>query len=132
MAGGLANPLEEVRDHLIDLLAELEAGLDFVEEDIEFVSRQQILNSINKALNAVVQIEEQIGSRGMKSDSYDVALLGWPNVGKSSLYNAMLSENRSIVADVAGTTRDYLSFNLERSGLQIRLIDTCGTCVAFS
>ena len=126
LAGGLANPLGQIREQLIDLLAELEAGLDFVEEDIEFVTNAQVLEAIDRCLNSVSNIREQIGSRATRESTFEVAMVGWPNVGKSSLFNAMLEMDRAIVANVAGTTRDYLSTNVSRNGLQIQLIDTAG------
>ena len=126
LAGGLANPLNEIREQLIDLLAELEAGLDFVEEDIEFVSRDEVIASIQQCLDSVNQLAAQLLSRESNDAVYRVVLVGWPNVGKSSLFNAMLNVERAIVANVAGTTRDYLSANVEKGGLQIQLIDTAG------
>ena len=126
LAGGLANPLDQARDRMIDLLAELEAGLDFVEEDIEFVTRQQTLDSISETIGAVELIQKQIGSREMVAGVHDVVLIGSPNAGKSSLFNRMVSADRAIVADVAGTTRDYVSVNTEQHGLSICLTDTAG------
>lgn len=126
LAGGLANPLSRIRNQLIDLLAELEVGLDFVEEDIEFVSSEEVVNSVTQCIESVESIRKQIGSRETREVVYDVVLVGCPNVGKSSLFNAMLDQERSIVADVAGTTRDYVSATVDRGGLQIQLIDTAG------
>ena len=113
-------------DRIIDLLAELEAGLDFVEEDIEFVSKQQTIDAISATLESVEQIQDQIGSREIVAGVHDVVLMGSPNAGKSSLFNRMVASDRAIVADVAGTTRDYVSVNTQRNGLNIRLIDTAG------
>lgn len=126
LAGGLANPLNRIRDQLIDVLAELEAGLDFVEEDIEFISQAKIVESLQGCIETVSELAQQIGSRESSDAVYRVALVGWPNVGKSSLFNSLLNRPQAIVANVAGTTRDYVSANVERSGLQIRLIDTAG------
>lgn len=126
LAGGLANPLNQIREQLIDLLAELEAGLDFVEEDIEFVSRDEVVASIQGCLESVDELSSQLISRESSDAVYRVVLVGWPNVGKSSLFNAMLDVERAIVANVAGTTRDYLSANVEKGGLQIQLVDTAG------
>ena len=126
LAGGLATPMDVARDRMIDLLAELEAGLDFVEEDIEFVSKQQTIDAISATLESVEQIQDQIGSREIVAGVHDVVLMGSPNAGKSSLFNRMVASDRAIVADVAGTTRDYVSVNTQRNGLNIRLIDTAG------
>lgn len=126
LAGGLARPLDRIRNRLIDLLAELEAGLDFVEEDIEFVSRQQTLESLQRIHAEVQAIQSQIGSRSSSDTIYLVALVGLPNVGKSSLFNCLIQEPLAIVANVAGTTRDYVTATVEKEGLSIRLIDTAG------
>ncbi len=126
LAGGLANPLNQIREQLIDILAELEAGLDFVEEDIEFISRERMLESLQACIESVSELETQLGSRDSSDSVFRVALVGWPNVGKSSLFNALLNRPEAIVANVAGTTRDYVSANTEKSGLQIQLIDTAG------
>lgn len=126
LAGGLASPLSGVREQLINLLAEVEAGLDFVEEDIEFVSNDQIRQATDNAIASVTEIQSQIESRSASESTYNVVLVGWPNVGKSSLFNALLAEERAIVADRAGTTRDYVTATINRNDLQIQLIDTAG------
>ena len=126
LAGGLAGPLHQVRSSLIDLLADIEAGLDFVEEDIEFVDDQQIAKHLDTASKRVEQVTSQLAERERHDVLPGVALVGAPNVGKSSLFNALTVDGTALTADQPGTTRDYLSAVLELDGLRCRLIDTAG------
>lgn len=126
MAGGLAGPLQQLRSELLDLLAHLEAGLDFVEEPIEFISRSQLLSQLNAAQAAVQRLVEQTTARSDASIVPRVALVGEPNVGKSSLFNALVGDGKAIVSPIAGTTRDYLIARLLLDGVACDLIDTAG------
>jgi tRNA modification GTPase len=133
LAGGLAAPLGELRLDLLHLLAELEAGLDFVDEDIEFISRAEIATRLADAHHAVSAIERQLADRRNSPTEFEVVLVGPPNVGKSSLFNALVEQyglqdrNRvAIVSPISGTTRDYLLAELELGGLHCQLIDTAG------
>jgi len=109
------------------LLADVEAGLDFVEEDIEFISADQLDRQLRDAAAQVDRLADQMASRGESTGSFRIALIGWPNVGKSSLMNALAGHSAAIVADTAGTTRDYLMADIEIDGLKCQLIDTAGT-----
>jgi len=126
LAGGLAAPLGRLRDSLIDLLAELEAGLDFVEEDIEFVTNDALQQSLERMIQSVSAVESQMVARAVASELPTVVLCGAPNVGKSSLFNALVERAEAIVADVAGTTRDYLTAQLQLDELCCLLVDTAG------
>lgn len=126
LAGGLAGPLGALRDGLLDLLADVEAGLDFVDEDIEFISVEQLGERLKEASEQVDRLAEQMSSRGESTGSFRIALIGWPNVGKSSLMNTLAGHRAAIVADKAGTTRDYLTADIEIEGLRCQLIDTAG------
>ena len=138
LAGGLARPLEQLRDRLVDLLAELEAGLDFVDEDIEFISRSDVEVRLKDAAELLTKIQHQLISRGDTRDARHVVLLGEPNAGKSSLYNALVErfgaapdDNRTsaagaIVSSRGGTTRDYLVAELNLRGVVCYLVDTAG------
>ncbi|MGB1931027.1 MAG: tRNA uridine-5-carboxymethylaminomethyl(34) synthesis GTPase MnmE, partial [Mariniblastus sp.] len=90
MAGGLAGPLGSIRDDLMGTLAELEAGLDFVEEDIEFITRSQLLEQLKRAGQKLDTIQQQINLRDRGAEDSRVVLWGEPNSGKSSLFNALL------------------------------------------
>lgn len=125
LAGGLALPLARLRASLIDLLAQLEAGLDFVEEDIEFIARDQLDHQLAQAAGEVKQLLSRMQARGETGAVVRVVLVGPPNVGKSSLFNA-LTGAAALVSAEAGTTRDYLSARLDLDGVVCELIDTAG------
>jgi tRNA modification GTPase len=126
LAGGLAGPLGEVRDQLLGTLAELEAGLDFVEEDIEFISPTELTHQLEIALKQIRSIADQVSTRDLVADAVKVVLIGMPNSGKSSLFNALTGSQHAIVTDVAGTTTDFISAKLDLEPVSIELIDTAG------
>jgi tRNA modification GTPase len=126
LAGGLSGPLQDLREKLIDLLAHLEAGLDFVEEDIEFISTGELVAELDSVLNSVEAIRRRLTTRGSAGSELRVALVGLPNVGKSSLLNALAGEAAAIVSDQAGTTRDYVTRQVALDGMAITLVDTAG------
>ncbi len=127
LAGGLSHQLAGLRNQLLDLLAHLEAGLDFVDEDIEFITRDDLQNQVSAAAQTVQQIVDQLQSRTETSAlAPRVVLLGEPNAGKSSLLNALAGSAAAIVSPVAGTTRDYLIRLVTIGNQQIQLIDTAG------
>lgn len=133
LAGGLSQPLSILREQLLQLLAELEAGLDFVEEDIEFISRADIERQLTAAQTQVAATLSQLQSRSQTQVLPKVVLAGEPNAGKSSLFNAIverypLTEDQSLsmVSARAGTTRDYLSATVSLNGIACELIDTAG------
>jgi len=126
LAGGLSRQISEVRESLLLDLADLEAGLDFVDEDIEFVQREQMLLRISAALQLTERLLQQSDERMVSGTRPCVVLAGLPNAGKSTLFNRLLGEQRAIVSDQAGTTRDYLSAELNWDGLAIEMIDTAG------
>lgn len=132
VAGGLSRPLHQIREDLLSLLAELEAGLDFVEEDIEFISRQSLTDRITNARAVVTATRSQLSDRDQRSEAPRVVLVGAPNAGKSSLFNALLDRfgdgdaASSIVSEQPGATRDYVIGRLQFDDLQCELIDTAG------
>ena len=126
LAGGLSRPLHALRDGLLDLLAELEAGLDFAEEDLQFISARELHARLNLAATKAEAMLGQIGARSDAADAFRVALVGSPNVGKSSLFNALVGEQAALVSHISGTTRDYLSARLALDGVAVELIDTAG------
>lgn len=126
LAGGLSERITEIRESLLLDLADLEAGLDFVEEDIEFVHRDQMRARIGQALELTTGLWNQSNTRMVSGTRPRVVLAGLPNAGKSTLFNRLVGEHRAIVSDQAGTTRDYLSAALEWDGVSLELIDTAG------
>lgn len=127
LAGGLATPLDELRNQLIDLLAHLEAGLDFADEDIEFISSEQLGSDLRRIASQLESIRRQLADRADRATLPRVALAGEPNAGKSSLFNALLGESAAIVSPQRGATRDYVSGVLSLTGGgRCLLLDTAG------
>ncbi|HEY3393322.1 MAG TPA: GTPase [Lacipirellulaceae bacterium] len=139
LAGGVAAPLKKLRQDLLQLLAELEAGLDFAEEDLELASREEILLRMDEACQLLDEVAGQMVSRHALSGLPQVALVGAPNVGKSSLFNALvarcgaregtgrpLATRAALVSLREGTTRDYLTARLSVDGVNFELTDTAG------
>ena len=126
LAGGLTTPLQQIRNQLLDLLADLEAGLDFADEDIQFVSPPACLTRITTARQAVASLSGQLTSRECQSPAATVVLYGRPNVGKSSLWNQLTQHGQALVSELAGTTRDYLAAELPWTDFPCLLIDTAG------
>ncbi len=130
LAGGLSQPLTELRENLLQILAELEAGLDFVDEDIEFISPQALLYRLAEAKQTVATTIQQMANRTDTTDLPRVAIIGAPNVGKSSLFNALIAseqqEVRAIVSPQSGTTRDYVTAVIHIEGIPCEIVDTAG------
>jgi len=126
LAGGLGRPLSALRGRLLDLLADLEAGLDFADEDLEFISADRLSTELAAAAAEVAAVAHQLEARGTGTELPRVVLVGPPNAGKSSLFNALAGGAKAIVSDIAGTTRDYLSAVIECQGQRCELIDTAG------
>ena len=126
LAGGLATPLTSIRNELIAILAELEAQLDFAEEDIEFISDSLLMQKLDQAHQHLDSILAQISGRQLTENKFTVVLSGLPNAGKSSLFNCLLGESKAIVTNIAGTTTDYVTGDLSQAGVTIQLIDTAG------
>ncbi len=126
LAGNLALPLKQVRRDLLDLLADIEAGLDFVDEDIQFISDSAIGERLSQAISHVRDASQNLVVR-RRSEAFVTAVLrGEPNAGKSSLLNALCDEQAAIVSDIAGTTRDTIWRDSRIGDQSIRLMDTAG------
>lgn len=126
LAGGVSRPLGALRAGLLDLLADIEAGLDFADEEIHFVTRGEIEGRLAAAIEAAEGVARQLEGRRLGGDRPRAVLVGPPNAGKSSLFNALVQRSAALVADTAGTTRDYLTAQLDCDGMVWELIDTPG------
>ncbi len=131
LAGGLAGPLRRLREDLLELLAHLEAGFDFADEDLPFITAPELLRRLNNTAAQVDRLVERLAFRGETAALARVVLIGRPNTGKSSLFNALVGRDPqagtpAIVSDQPGTTRDYLTAELDLDGLKCQLIDTAG------
>jgi tRNA modification GTPase len=126
LAGGMAQPLALLRDDLLNLLADVEAGLDFTEEGIHFISADDLLKRLARGMARLVVLHKQLAQRALGVRPFRVVLAGKPNAGKSSLFNALAGKPAALVSAEAGTTRDYLQCVIEADGVPIELVDTAG------
>lgn len=126
LAGNLSRPLETARGTLLDLLADVEAGLDFVDEDIEFITDDTLIERLTEIQEQLAATLAMMQSRRGGAARAVIALRGEPNAGKSCLLNRLAGKEVAIVADVAGTTRDTVTVELEIDGHPVRLVDTAG------
>jgi tRNA modification GTPase len=126
LAGGMAQPLHSLREDLLNLLADVEAGLDFTEENIYFVSADDLLKRLGHGMAHLIVLQKQIDQRSLSHRPFRVALAGKPNAGKSSLFNALTGKSAALVSAEPGTTRDYLQCAIDMAGVKIELIDTAG------
>jgi tRNA modification GTPase len=126
LAGGMAQPLAQLREDLLNLLADIEAALDFADEDIAFVRPDELLGRLAKGLAQLTLLKKQIAQRGLGERPFRVVLAGRPNAGKSSLFNALVGRSEAIVSSEPGTTRDYLEKDVRLRDITLRLVDTAG------
>ncbi len=126
MEGRLAGKIRGLRDRLLPLLAHVEVGLDHSDEDHDFLKRQQLISGCQALEEEIAAILDSAPLGKVLRDGLRVALLGKPNVGKSSLLNSLLNEERAIVTPVPGTTRDTLEETLNWDGIPVVLTDTAG------
>ena len=126
LAGGLAGPLHRLRDALVDLLAHLEAGFDFADEDLPFITPDQAEEQLDGADAIIAELARQMASRDENTETIQAVLIGRPNAGKSSLFNVLAQDAGAIVSEHPGTTRDYLTADLDLDGAKCRLVDTAG------
>jgi tRNA modification GTPase len=124
LAGGVGRPMQELRDDLLNLLADVEAGLDFAEEDLPFVNQEELLKRLAKALAQVTNVSRQLRQRAVSDRVFRVVLAGRPNAGKSSLFNTL--GGAALVSPLPGTTRDYLVQRLDLGSVPVELVDTPG------
>ncbi len=126
LAGGVTQPLSELREDLLNLVADVEAGLDFADEKIEFIDKTDLLLRLGKGLAQLMNLRRQLDDRAVVGKQFRVALVGLPNAGKSSLFNALVGGSAAIVSATAGTTRDYVTRSVRLGQHNIELIDTAG------
>ena len=126
LAGGLTQPMHALREDLLNLLADVEAGLDFTEEGIHFVNSDDLLLRLGKGLAHLTLMGKQIEQRALGQRPFRVVLAGKPNAGKSSLFNALVGKDSALISAEPGTTRDYLEKKIELDGVTLELVDTAG------
>lgn len=126
LKGGFSSELKSLRDKLLKMTSLLELELDFSEEDVEFASRSELEALVNEALTHIGRLTESFSRGNAIKNGVPVAIVGATNTGKSTLLNALLGEDRAIVSDIAGTTRDTIEETLNLGGVMFRFIDTAG------
>ena len=134
LGGGLSRRIHELRDALLNVLGDLEAGLDFAEEDLAFLSRDELLGRLAGVQLRVDELQGQVIDRTSTRSACRVVFVGRPNVGKSSLFNALVARSGvaawrpapALVSAQAGTTRDYLQARLALGPIEVELVDTAG------
>jgi tRNA modification GTPase len=126
LRGELAREVEGARSVLLGVLAHVEAGIDFVEEDITFVQREELERAIEKAATVIGKLEVTARDGRVLREGARVVIVGRPNVGKSSLMNRLLKQERVIVTPIPGTTRDVIEESIDLDGVVVRFVDTAG------
>lgn len=126
MRGGFSNELKQLREELIHFASLVELELDFSEEDVEFANRDQMKTLIEKIVVVLKKLIKSFELGNVIKKGVPVVIAGKPNVGKSTLLNALLNEERAIVSEIAGTTRDTIEDEMTIQGIKFRFIDTAG------
>lgn len=126
MRGEFSRRLETLRDRLLDLASLLELELDFSEEDVEFASREKLKSLADEIHGVVAKLASSFATGAALKEGVPVAIVGATNAGKSTLLNRLLGDDRAIVSDIHGTTRDIIEDRIEIDGVLFRLIDTAG------
>jgi len=126
MRGGFAHELQSLRDELLNFASLIELELDFAEEDVEFADRAAFDALIARIQKVLKRLIDSFAIGNVIKNGIPVAIVGPPNVGKSTLLNALLNEQRAIVSDIAGTTRDTIEDEIVMGGIRFRFIDTAG------
>lgn len=126
MRGGYSEKLSELRGELLKICSLLELELDFSEEDVEFADRTTLLHTLNNIDTQIESLTQSFALGNVLKNGVSVAIVGEPNVGKSTLLNALVEDDRAIVSDIAGTTRDTIEATTTIDGIRYRFIDTAG------
>ena len=126
LQGRLSKKINNVDETLKKSLAQITVAIDFPEEDVPEVTRDELLKDLDFCINNLCNLSKTYKNGKIISDGINIAIIGRPNVGKSSLLNELLEENRAIVTDIAGTTRDIITESLSINGISVNLVDTAG------
>ncbi len=126
LQGGLSSKLSQIKTKLVELLADIEASIDFSHEDIEIVSRKKTHETLREVLDLILQMKKTYKSSRLLNGGAVVAIVGRVNVGKSSLLNRLLSDEKALVSEIEGTTRDAIECPLFVSDLLVKFVDTAG------
>jgi tRNA modification GTPase len=126
MRGGFSKEIEGLREELINFASLIELELDFAEEDVEFADRTRLVSLLDAISVVLLRLIQSFAVGNVIKNGIPVAIVGAPNAGKSTLLNALLNEERAIVSEIAGTTRDTIEDEIHLGGITFRFIDTAG------
>ncbi|MBT8310191.1 MAG: tRNA uridine-5-carboxymethylaminomethyl(34) synthesis GTPase MnmE, partial [Flavobacteriaceae bacterium] len=126
MRGGFSNEIKMLREELMNFASLIELELDFAEEDVEFANRKQFQDLITRITEVLKRLIDSFAVGNVIKNGIPIAIVGEPNVGKSTLLNALLNEEKAIVSEIAGTTRDAIEDEISIGGINFRFIDTAG------
>lgn len=127
LSGKVSSLINSIRDDLIQIISNIEVNIDYPEyEDIEVLSNEKILPSINKIKDTLIKTIKESENGRIINEGINVGIIGRPNVGKSSLLNCLLEEQKAIVTDIEGTTRDIVEGQIKLNGVLLNIIDTAG------
>jgi tRNA modification GTPase len=126
MRGGFSNEIKSLREELIHFASLVELELDFGEEDVEFAKREDLKKLVNKILTVVTNLIESFDRGNVIKNGIPVVIVGKPNAGKSTLLNTLLNEEKAIVSEIPGTTRDFIEDEVVWNGVAYRFVDTAG------
>jgi tRNA modification GTPase len=126
MRGGFSNEIKVLRDELLNFASLIELELDFSEEDVEFANRKQFEELLERIIKVLKHLIDSFSTGNVIKNGIPISIIGAPNVGKSTLLNALLNEDKAIVSDIAGTTRDAIEDEISIEGIKFRFIDTAG------
>jgi tRNA modification GTPase len=125
-SGAVSRRIAPIKEQLLELVALLEAGIDFADDDVEFASPEEILRRLAPVAEGVERLAGSFAYGRLVHDGATVAIVGRPNVGKSSLFNRLLEQDRAIVTEIPGTTRDLVSETAALGGIPVKFMDTAG------